>query len=71
MAEYKQKLSGSFECNGFAAKFEGKHLNIKIAGDAIEIQYSAGVFTTTEIGAIVENISRINEAVNRASMELI
>lgn len=50
--------SGHFECNGFAARFKGKHL----------ILYDGSVFTIDEVGEIIKCIQHINESVSKASM---
>lgn len=66
---HKLKLSGHFKGNGFAAKLESKHLSIKIASNTVGITYSARVFSASEIAEATECIKKLNEIVNKSSME--
>ena len=68
MAECKSHLSGHFECNGFAAKLEGKHLNIKVAGGAIEVIYDAQIFTHDDVNRAVKCVIEVNNIVSKSSM---
>lgn len=54
------KLSGEFACNGHVAKYQSTHLNIEIAGSAINIQYTQGVVSINQIHDAVEHIIAIN-----------
>lgn len=60
--------SGHFECNGFAARFEGKHLTIEMTGDRANILYDDSVFTIDEVGEIIKSIQHINKSISKASM---
>ena len=60
--------SGHFECNGFAARFKGKHLTIEVAGDRVNTLYDGSVFTIDEIVEIVKCIQHINTKLSKASM---
>ena len=61
--------SGHFECNGFAAKLEGKHLSIEVVNNKIKVTYDAGVFTHDEINLAINHVLKVNEFVSRSSME--
>ncbi len=54
------KLPGEFVCNGRVAKYQSTHLNIEIAGGAINIQYTQGVVSINQIHDAVERINAIN-----------
>ena len=60
--------SGHFECNGFAARFKGKHLTIEVTGDRVNTLYDSSVFTLNEVGLIINSIHLINSKLNKASM---
>lgn len=60
--------SGNFECNGFAARFKGKHLTIEVTGDRVNTLYDSSVFTLDEVGLIINSIHLINSKLNKASM---
>lgn len=60
--------SGHFECNGFAARFKGKHLTIEVTGDRVNTLYDSSVFTLDEVGLIINSIHLINSKLNKASM---
>ena len=60
--------SGHFECNGFAARFKGKHLTIEVTGDKVNAAYYCSIFTHDEVGVIVKCIQHINKSVSKASM---
>ena len=60
--------SGHFECNGFAARFKGKHLTIEVTGDRVNTLYDSSVFTLDEVGQIINSIHLINSKLSKASM---
>lgn len=60
--------SGHFECNGFAARFKGKHLTIEVTGNRANILYDDSVFTIDEVGEIIKYIQHINKSVSKSSM---
>lgn len=60
--------SGHFECNGFAARFKGKHLAIEVAGDKVNAAYDCSLFTHDEVVVIIKCIQHINKSVSKASM---
>lgn len=60
--------SGHFECNGFAARFKGKHLTIEVTGDKVNAAYDCSLFTHDEVGVIIERIQHINNKLSKASM---
>ena len=60
--------SGHFECNGFAARFKGKHLTIEVTGDRVNTLYDSSVFTLDEVGQIINSIHLINRKLSKASM---
>ena len=60
--------SGHFECNGFAARFKGKHLNIEVTGDKVNAAYDCSLFTHDEVGVIIKCIQHIKKSVSKASM---
>lgn len=60
--------SGHFECNGFAARFKGKHLTIEVTGDKVNTAYDCSLFTHDEVGLIINSIHLINSKLNKASM---
>lgn len=68
MSECKGMLSGHFECNGFAAKLEGKHLNIKVAGRMIEVTYNSQIFTHDDVNRAVQCVIEVNNIVSKSSM---
>lgn len=68
MSECKGILSGRFECNGFAAKLEGKHLNIKVAGRMIEVTYNSQIFTHDDVNRAVQCVIEVNNIVSKSSM---
>lgn len=68
MSECKGMLSGHFECNGFAAKLEGKHLNIKVAGRVIEVTYNSQIFTHDDVNRAIQCIIEVNNIVSKSSM---
>lgn len=67
-ADTAAQESGHFECNGFAARFKGKHLTIEVTGDRVNTLYDGSVFTIDEIGEIVKCIQHINTKLSKASM---
>lgn len=71
MTNHETQYSGHFECNGFAAKLEGKHLNIKIAGDGVEVSYSSSLFTADEIAKAITAVSDMNDLVLRGSRAIL
>ena len=60
--------SGYFECNGFAARFKGKHLTIEVTGDKVNVAYDCSLFTHDDVGVIIKCIQHINKSVSKASM---
>lgn len=60
--------SGHFKCNGFAARFKGKHLTIEVTGDKVNAAYDCSVFTPDEVGQIIKCIRHINNKISKASM---
>nr|UVN10001.1 MAG: hypothetical protein [Bacteriophage sp.] len=60
--------SGHFECNGFAARFKGKHLTIEVTGDKVNVAYDCSLFAHDEVGVIIKCIQHINKSVSKASM---
>ena len=60
--------SGHFECNGFAARFKGKHLTIEVTGDKVNAAYDGSLFTHDEVGVIIKRIQHVNKSVSKASM---
>lgn len=60
--------SGHFECNGFAARFEGKHLTIEMVDDKVNAAYDCSVFTHDEVGVIIKCMQHINSKISKASM---
>lgn len=68
MSECKSMSSGHFECNGFAAKLEGKHLKIKVAGSAIEVTYNSQIFTHDDVNRAVQCVIEVNNIVSKSSM---
>ena len=60
--------SEHFECNGFAARFKGKHLTIEVTGDKVNAAYDCSLFTHDEVGVIIKCIRHINKSVSKASM---
>lgn len=58
--------SGHFECNGFAARFKGKHLTIEVTGDRVNTLYDSSVFTNDEVGEVIRCIQHINNKLNKA-----
>ena len=68
MSECKGMLSGHFECNGFTAKLEGKHLNINVAGSAVEVTYNSQIFTHDDVNRAVKCVIEVNNIVSKSSM---
>lgn len=60
--------SGHFECNGFAARFKGKHLTIEVTGNKVNAAYDCSLFAHDEVGEVIKCIHHINESVSKASM---
>lgn len=60
--------SGHFECNGFAARFKGKHLTIEVTGDKVNAAYDCSLFTHDEVGEIIKCIQHVNDKLSKASM---
>ncbi len=54
------KLSGECLLNGACASFESTHLNIKIAGNRVEVQYTQGVVSVAQISEAIDNLVSIN-----------
>ena len=67
-ADAASEASGHFECNGFAARFKGKHLTIEVTGDKVNVAYDCSLFTHDEVGEIIKCIRHVNKSVNKASM---
>lgn len=62
------KESGHFECNGFAARFKGKHLIIEVTDDKVNAAYDCSLFTHDEVGEIIKCIQHVNDKLSKASM---
>lgn len=60
--------SWHFECNGFAARFKGKHLTIEVAGNKVNAAYDCSMFTNDEVGEVIKCIQHINNKLSKASM---
>lgn len=60
--------SGHFECNGFAARFKGKHLTIEVTGNKVNAAYDCSLFTNDEVGEVIRCIQYINNKLSKASM---
>lgn len=67
-ADNAAQESGHFECNGFAARFKGKHLTIELTGDIANILYDDSVFTIDEVAEIIKCIQHVNNKLSKASM---
>lgn len=60
--------SGHFECNGFAARFKGKHLTIEVTGDKVNAAYDCSLFAHDEVVEVIRCIQHINNKLSKASM---
>ena len=60
--------SGHFECNGFAARFKGKHLTIEVTGNKVNAEYDCSLFTNDEVVEVIRCIQHINNKLSKASM---
>ena len=67
-ADNAAQESGHFECNGFAARFKGKHLTIEVTGDNVNAAYDCSLFTHDEVGEIIKCIQHVNNKLGKASM---
>lgn len=54
------KLSGECVLNGACASFQSTQLNIKIAGNRVEVQYTQGVVSVAQISEAIDNLVSIN-----------
>lgn len=67
-ADAAPEESGHFECNGFAARFKGKHLTIEVTGDKVNAAYDCSLFTHDEVVEVIKCIQHVNNKLSKASM---